>query len=392
LRLWTNPELRRIARSSGAYLHGEPERVLELTADTFALLDALREPRALADVLPEISDEQAAVVQQLLELRVLLREGEAPRRAPVRWRPGLMRFLNAPRWSAAATQPDDWVVVGARSDANTMPGYPRGSAAGPDAIRAASKPLSSVTDLATGQMRGFYDPDGERTVLAGARFADAGDVEATLTTATWDELATELRRSVAAVRAAGGRVLLLGGDHSVALPAIEALGDAPLGILHFDAHSDLAPIYAPGDINHGNVMRHVARLPQVQQIVQLGCRGFQLEAPSIDGVAYRSWSVARLRGGAADEARAWMRDDLAWYLSIDIDVLDPSIAPGTPAPVPDGLLVSEARGLIRALAGGRRIVGIDVVEVSPEDDAGGLTAHSALQLVIEALAAAAPPP
>jgi agmatinase len=205
--------------------------------------------------------------------------------------------------------------------------------------------------------------------------------------------------SVAAVLAAGAVPFLVGGDHSVALPALRAVAarHGPLAVVHVDAHLDTSGAEVWGDAwHHGTPLRHALeeRLVAPLQLHQIGIRG-PLGAAS--DLAVGAAHGARVHG--ADEVaergvRAVMRDvlsavgDLPLYLSFDVDAVDPAFAPGTGTPVPGGLTAREALALVRALAGAR-LVGMDVVEVSPPFDHADVTSQLAAHLLFEGLAVAA---
>jgi agmatinase len=205
--------------------------------------------------------------------------------------------------------------------------------------------------------------------------------------------------SVAAVLAHGAIPFLVGGDHSIALPALRAVAarHGPVAVVHVDAHLDTSGPEVWGDAwHHGTPLRHALDegLVAKGQLHQLGVRGPLGSAADRDpGLAHG----ARVVG--ADElgergVRAVIRDvlaavgDLPLYLSFDVDAVDPAFAPGTGTPVPGGLTSREALQLVRALAGAR-LVGMDLVEVSPPFDHADATSHLAAHLLFEGLAVAA---
>ena len=173
--------------------------------------------------------------------------------------------------------------------------------------------------------------------------------------------------------------VILGGDHSVPFGAIRAWAESHpgLGILHLDAHADLRDSYEGFDWSHASIFHNVAtRIPEVGRIVQVGLRDIgRAEKNMIDDSGgrivpfYDPDLAARKDDGAswasiADEIVSHLPDTV--YLSWDIDGLDPTLCPATGTPVPGGLSWNEAIGLLRALVRGRkRIVGLDLCEVSP---------------------------
>ena len=178
---------------------------------------------------------------------------------------------------------------------------------------------------------------------------------------------------------AGRMPVILGGDHAVPFGAIRAYAeDYPgLGILHLDAHADLRDAYEGFTWSHASIFNNVMRkIDKVGKLVQVGVRDLgQSERAMIDQskgrivTFYDADLAARKEEGVpfarlADEIVAALPDDI--YLSWDIDGLDPTLCPGTGTPVPGGLSWNEAIGLLRAIRrSGKRIVGLDLCEVSP---------------------------
>ncbi|HYI13316.1 MAG TPA: agmatinase family protein [Thermoanaerobaculia bacterium] len=173
--------------------------------------------------------------------------------------------------------------------------------------------------------------------------------------------------------------VILGGDHSVPFGAIRAYAEKypGLGILHLDAHADLRDAYEGFTWSHASIFNNVMRkIGEVGKLVQVGVRDLgQSERAMIDEsngrivCFYDADLATRKEEGVpfarlADEIVAALPDDV--YLSWDIDGLDPTLCPGTGTPVPGGLSWNEAIGLLRALKrAGKRIVGLDLCEVSP---------------------------
>ena len=173
--------------------------------------------------------------------------------------------------------------------------------------------------------------------------------------------------------------VILGGDHSVPYGAIRAYADRypGIGILHLDAHADLRDAYEGFVWSHASIFNNVInRLPAVGKLVQVGVRDLgQAEKKMIEDSKGRivtffdAEMAAKIDAGTpfakiADEIVAELPDDI--YLSWDIDGLDPTLCPGTGTPVPGGLSWNQAIGLLRAIhRSGKRIVGLDLNEVSP---------------------------
>ncbi|HEX9398563.1 MAG TPA: agmatinase [Anaeromyxobacter sp.] len=208
-----------------------------------------------------------------------------------------------------------------------------------------------------------------------------------------------IEASTAAVLAAGAVPLLVGGDHSITLPALRAVAarHGPVAVLHLDAHLDTSDAEVWGDAwHHGTPFRRALeeRLVAHGQLHQVGIRG---PRASERDVAFGAAHGAQVHG--ADElgergVRDVMRDvlsavgDLPLYLSFDVDAVDPAFAPGTGTPVPGGLTSREALQVVRALAGAS-LAGMDVVEVCPPFDHADATSLLAAHLLFEGLAVAA---
>ena len=195
-----------------------------------------------------------------------------------------------------------------------------------------------------------------------------------------------LTAHVRAILAAGAGTVALGGDHSITLPILRAYAErfGPLGVVHFDAHSDLWPDDDMSRIDHGTMMYKAVKAGFVDpaRSVQIGIRtttedylGFSV----IDARAVHEAGVA----AAVARVRAVVGRGPT-YVTFDIDALDPAFAPGTGTPVWGGLHSWQAAALLRDLAG-IAMVGGDVVEVSPPYDTTGATAvagaHVAYELV-----------
>jgi len=177
----------------------------------------------------------------------------------------------------------------------------------------------------------------------------------------------------------GKLVVILGGDHSVPYGSIRAHAQKypGLGILHLDAHADLRDSYEGFTWSHASIFNNVMRkIPGIDKLVQVGVRDLgQAERKMIDASGGRIVTFYDADLAARKEARvafakladqivAELPDDI--YLSWDIDGLDPTLCPGTGTPVPGGLSWNEAIGLLRAVRrSGKRIVGLDLCEVSP---------------------------
>lgn len=198
------------------------------------------------------------------------------------------------------------------------------------------------------------------------------------------EFPAALRAHIAAILDAGAGALTLGGDHFITLPILRAMAAkfGPLGLIHFDAHSDTWPDDDMDRIDHGTMLYKAVKLGLVDpaRSVQIGIR---TDNPLTMGITQIDARAVHEQGPGATAAR--IREIVGSgpaYLTFDIDCLDPAFAPGTGTPVWGGLASWQAQAILRDIAG-VHLVGGDVVEVSPPFDAGGATAIAAAHVAVE---------
>jgi agmatinase len=196
------------------------------------------------------------------------------------------------------------------------------------------------------------------------------------------EARAAIEEGIAKIVAGGGRPLALGGDHSVTYPILRGLNPsrAPLAILHVDAHGDLYDVFEGDRYSHACPFARILEEGLASRLVQVGIRA---QTP------HQRDQAARF-GVEVIDMRAWVagrRPEIAGpvYVSIDLDGLDPSAAPGVSHREPGGLTVREVLTLLQALAG--PIVGGDVVELNPHRDLDRVTARVGAKLARELAAA-----
>ncbi|MGB5868613.1 MAG: agmatinase [Albidovulum sp.] len=192
----------------------------------------------------------------------------------------------------------------------------------------------------------------------------------------------------------GIRPLSAGGDHLCTLPILRGIArDNPLGLIHFDSHTDLYPAYFGGKVlTHGNPFRSAVEegLLDPKRMVQIGIRGSAYDFDDIDFAKAHGIRIIRMEEvfarGIPDvmaEAREIV-GQMPTYLSYDIDFVDPSVAPGTGTPEWGGPNAYQAMQVVRECMG-VDIVGADVVEVSPPFDPSGNTAYLGATIMFEIL-------
>jgi agmatinase len=292
---------------------------------------------------------------------------------------GIRTFLGAPYVTDLNQLKADFAVVGVPFDEGTW--NAPGTRYGPRELREGTAMYKSC-DLSLG----FFYIDGNRTVLKGKHWADIGDVETwpTVPAQTSDNITKELR----AILAKKAFPVVLGGDHSITFPVLRAF-DVPLTLVHFDAHLDTWT-GAPGNLDHASWVNRAAALPNVKNIVQIGMRGLANDFEALENFRkLRSTLITseQVHRHGVEWVLAQIPQTENIYVSLDIDVLDPAVAPGTGTLEPGGLSFFQLDDLLVGLASKGRLVGVDVVEVDDRDHSGR-TAQTADRLIIDLLGAA----
>ena len=282
------------------------------------------------------------------------------------------------------------VIVGAPFDGGTS--HRPGCRFGPGAIRATDylPHDGSRPHLGLG-----VDPLKELAVVdAGDVMMVPGEIEPSL---------DRLRRAVEQVAAGGALPVVLGGDHTVALPDASGVaahvGRGRVSMIHFDAHADTADTQFGSLYGHGTPMRRLVESGAVRgdRFLQIGLRGYWPDPGTLAWMAeqrMRSYHMAEIseRGldACLDEAFAVSVDDCdGVFLSVDVDVVDPGSAPGTGTPEPGGLSPRQLLDAVRRVGMELPLVGVDVVELSPPYDHAEVTAYLANRVVLEVLAGVA---
>lgn len=171
---------------------------------------------------------------------------------------------------------------------------------------------------------------------------------------------------------------LLGGEHLVSLGAIRAAAKAypDMRVIHLDAHADLRDEYLGMKLSHATVMRRVCDLLGSDAVSQIGIRSCTRE----------EFALASTLGCPPDDIVAKVGGKPC-YITCDLDILDPSILPGTGTPEPGGLMFSELTRILVSLITKLNIIGLDVVELAPQLDPSGVSAITAAKVVRECLIA-----
>ncbi len=261
----------------------------------------------------------------------------------------------------------DFVLFGVPYDSTSS--YRPGSRFGPRAMREVS------ANLETWSWRTGVDYED-------VKLHDLGDISVVHGDSA--ETIRRVQETVEDIRGARKVPILLGGEHSVTLGAVRAFKDA--AVVSFDAHFDLRDEYLSNRLSHACVMRRSTEEVGPGNVTIIGARASyagEVEFVKKRGIRYLS-SLEILRSGGR-ETTAWVKESLRGakkvYISIDIDVLDPAYAPGVGNPEPEGIGTTALLDMLHAMVD-ERVVGFDVVEVSPPYD-NGSTAAVASKLVFE---------
>ena len=270
----------------------------------------------------------------------------------------------------------DVAVVGVPFDSGVT--YRPGARFGPSYIRQGSRLLRP------------YNPALDVEPFAGVQVVDAGDIAAN----PFDigEAMTQIQQGVGELIAGGKPVVVLGGDHTIALPTLRALHaeHGPIALVHFDAHLDTWDTYFNAPYTHGTPFRRAWEegLLSPEHTMHVGIRGSLYSDADLREDAAMGFSIVHARDMdrlGADRVVEMIRDrvgDAPVYVSIDIDVLDPGFAPGTGTPEAGGLTSRELLAMVRGFDGAHVVAG-DVVEVSPPYDHAEVTAIAAANLAYE---------
>ncbi len=215
--------------------------------------------------------------------------------------------------------------------------------------------------------------------------ADCGDVGI-----VGAQIERTFERITEASRTIAERSLLVavGGDHSISFPVGRGMERfAPIDVVHFDAHADFVDHFFGARYSHGSQLRRLSELPFVRSITAVGLRNvFRVEYDDLRSYgAGVATSLDVIEEGPAGVVERLVPEGGNLYVSIDIDVLDLSIVPGTTLPEPGGLSYRDLRGLLDETARRGRVVGFDIVELDAPHDLNGATSRVTTWLIVHFL-------
>lgn len=275
----------------------------------------------------------------------------------------------------------DVAILGAPFDFGTQ--WRPGARFGPRAVREAS------TLFSFGHA-GAYDHEDDATYLdSSVRMVDIGDADIIHTKT--EESHANIAMGVSKILNAGALPVVIGGDHSINIPCIDAFAEdcaqnGPIHVVQIDAHLDFVDVRHGVTAGHGNPMRRAIEKPYVSGMTQLGIR-------NVSSTAKEGYEDARARGSdilSVRQVRALGTEavleripkDVRYYVTIDIDAFCPSIAAGTGTPSHGGFLYYDVLEILQGLAKRGDVVGVDLVEVAPAYDPTESTQILAAQLLL----------
>jgi agmatinase len=274
----------------------------------------------------------------------------------------------------------DVAVMGAPFDFGTQ--FRAGARFGPRAVREAS------TLFSFGHA-GAYDHEDDCTYLPqSVQIVDIGDADIVHTDTAKSH--ANIRAGVEAILESGALPVVIGGDHSVNIPCIEAFaGHGDIHILQIDAHLDFVDERHGVRVGHGSPMRRAAEKDYVKGITAVGIRnvsstakdGYEAARAMGDDIV----SVRQFRALGAEGVAKRIPKGARVYVTIDIDGFCPSIAPGTGTPSHGGFLYYEVLELLQNVARNHEVVGMDLVEVAPDYDPSQSTQILAAQVLLNFL-------
>jgi agmatinase len=296
-------------------------------------------------------------------------------------------FLSSPVHTDLGTLEADFAVLGIPYGVPyNMAGVSSDAANAPTALRTRSQRFSKQLDHFD------FDLDGTLFGDTDARLVDAGDL-----TGDPRDLKANAERATEAVRqvlARGCVPIVLGGDDSIPPLVVRAYeGHGPVNVIQVDAHLDYRDEVGGIRDGYSSPMRRIREMPWVGQIVQVGMRGVGSARPADVADARAAGNVIVPAETLHDRGIEWLlgqlEPDAPYFITLDVDGLDPSIAPGTSVPLPGGLNWSEAAALFRGIANRGSFVGIDIVEHFPSLDEGNRTSVTLARLLMNLMGTAA---
>lgn len=300
--------------------------------------------------------------------------------------PGHLTFL----WSPLQTDLD-------ALDAHVaILGIPYGSAYEPhaisnDQIRAPDAVRAMTDRVCRGLERYDYDVGGPIFAGRALKVVDVGNVPYDIADRSRHYVRAE--QAVRKIVAAGAMPISIGGDHGIPIPILRALDDqGPVTLVQVDAHIDWRDHVNGVRDGLSSPIRRASEMDHIGEIFQIGIRaqGSARQEEVDAAAAYGSNIVPafEVHDGGMDAVLDRIPDGGRYYLTIDADGLDPSVMPAVEGPAPGGLTFHQVRKLIHGLVRKGRVLGMDIVEITPSTDVNGITSITAGRLIVNLIGAA----
>lgn len=370
---------------------------VQLSAQTMSLLKLFLKPQTILEVVDRLAihDESAgaslhAHLEMLVSQTILLKwdDDEELRASMALTDSDLVStqqqtFVGAPAAKLTEVEACSIAFCGAGIDFATT--GKSGAKLGPAALRRVSTSfLTYDRDIFTSNNQGWYNADLGRTILAGARLQDVGNVSHKLSEDP-QKFYERLNAVARSLCSDGALPVFIGGDHSLTAPVVEAVAetvDESVTVVQFDAHTDLSEWVPDSAHHHGNVMRRMLHMCPKADLLQIGIRGF---AGNLDDDVRRKTISQASIDHDIETVLSNLPNGRRCYLTIDTDVLDPAFAPGRGTPVPMGMHPRQLLQIAERLVEQNKIVGLDVVELCPSEDRNDITTSLMFHLLMNVL-------
>jgi agmatinase len=298
---------------------------------------------------------------------------------------GIASFCKFPIYTDLETLSADVAIFGVPWDEGV--GYRPGARFGPRSLREYSTRFAFHERGV--RKAGYWDIETKKRYLENIRLVDCGDQDVLYLNV--EETFSAVTDSVRKILSAKAFPVILGGDHSITFPVVRGFRNPkPLHIIHLDAHLDYNDSIEGVLLANGNPIKRVSELDFVGEIIQVGMRGIRAREDAYQDSSSRGNKIITItdfRHKGVDGVLRQIPDGGDIYVTIDIDVLDPSIAPGTSSPEFEGMTYKEIKELLTGIASHGKVIGFDLVEVNPFLDAVGLTQSAAVMIILQFLGA-----
>lgn len=298
---------------------------------------------------------------------------------------GITSFCKSPIQTDLKMLSADVAVLGVPWDEGS--GYRPGARFGPRSIRE----YSTYYAFRKGGIKegGYWNIENKKRYLEKIHIVDCGDQD--ILYLNVEKTFSAITESIEEILSKKVFPIILGGDHSITFPVVRAFRKyKPLHLVQLDAHLDYNNSIEGVLLANGNPIKRVSELDFVGEIIQIGMRGIRAREDAFNDSISRGnriITMSELRQMELEEILKQIPNQGNIYVTIDIDALDPSIAPGTTSPCFNGMTYKEMRDLLTGIASRSSVVGFDLVEVNPFLDSVGLTQSAAVMIILEFLGA-----